>query len=227
MTKSKLVATLVAARALIETPAQWLQGTYAQTAAGLYVSSFSQNAVCFCSVGAAKAASGIDDGFTYLDVTAALRKALRTIGWTDGVIAYNDDDSRTHAEVLAVWDKAIEIAKAEAIVEALILAKEKIAAPGAWTQGYYAKDADGNDVRGNEKGAVCFCAYGAVEAATGTQHGCTKDTAFGVLREASLEATGFSPVSYNDKPGRTLAEVLAVFDAAIKLGQKKVDALLG
>lgn len=97
------------------------------------------------------------------------------------------------------------------IAEILEAAKAKIANPENWTQGYYAKDENGDELLGNEPDAVCFCGYGAIEAVTDTVHmgkGWPKEA-----EDALDAAAGKNFPCFNDE--RTHAEVLAVFDKAI------------
>jgi hypothetical protein len=81
--------TLIAARALIDTPDKWTQGTMRQ-------------GVQRCMVGALCAASSGS-------ITPTVSALRRIIGcWS--LTAWNDRADRTHAEVLAAFDKAIEAA---------------------------------------------------------------------------------------------------------------------
>jgi hypothetical protein len=82
-----------------------------------------------------------------------------------------------------------------------------------WIQGHQAHDANGNFCDPSDDRAVSFCIIGAIE------HGrselvegywpCTQ------ILERLRKKVCTSPVAWNDKPGRTKEEVLAIFDAVI------------
>lgn len=93
---------LVKARELLAEPGRWTQETAARDAAGLPVGATSDAAVCWCLIGALDA---VRDG------TTALAQLRRTLGCSS-VSAWNDAPERTHADVLALLDRAI--AKEEA-----------------------------------------------------------------------------------------------------------------
>ena len=84
----------------------WTQVALARDQRGHDVSVMSENAVSFCVVGAMRRSSR---GLARL---WSIHHALREL--TNGTIsAWNDDPTRTHAQVLALIDRAIEIAEAE------------------------------------------------------------------------------------------------------------------
>lgn len=84
---------LIAARALIDTPEKWGKGDY-QPRPG-----------CFCSIGAIDAACGrMSENAEAID---ALRAALPERFERDGVVAFNDDDSTEHTDIMALFDRAI------------------------------------------------------------------------------------------------------------------------
>lgn len=104
---STLADTLRDARALIDTPEKWTQRTIARDADGRTVPAVSSEAVCFCAEGALVRASN-DSGWTTL-----ARVMLRAVLPDDlPVHVWNDARERTHADVLAAFDRAIEAAKA-------------------------------------------------------------------------------------------------------------------
>lgn len=94
-------------------------------------------------------------------------------------------------------------------IDILRAAREKISKPGTWTQNATARDADGCQLLAIDPGAVSWCAYGAIIAVS--------------LREGHIAAiesvcrcTGAESLGvWNDRDGRTHAEVLAAFDKAI------------
>ena len=94
--KSKLDA-LIAARAIIADEAHWTRGDFAKDSMGYSADSTSNEAVCWCSIGALEKAS--DTGSI-----SAMIELNRTV--QGSMSEYNDTHS--HAEVLAVWDSTIE-----------------------------------------------------------------------------------------------------------------------
>lgn len=99
--------TLRKARALIDTPEKWCQGVYCKGDA-------------LCSLGAIYAAGGGDrkdipeDGDPHFSYES--ERAYRTLSaaispkW---VAPWNDAPERTHADVMALFDKAIALAEQE------------------------------------------------------------------------------------------------------------------
>ncbi len=110
------------------------------------------------------------------------------------------------------------------VLEILRAARERIRT--GWTQGAMARDAAQRRVQPEHPLACVWCAAGALFATT-TPHEPPEDSeargvAMGLLtveakawdpRVASLEQNPL--VVWNDRPGRTQAEVIGLFDAAI------------
>ena len=89
---------LIKARKLIEKPENWTKGEPARNTEGIRVNPTSEEAVCWCSLGALVA---VEDGlsvFTY-DALAPYMK--------DYIPAFNDSVNTTHADILEAFDKAI------------------------------------------------------------------------------------------------------------------------
>lgn len=97
---------LVAAKALIDTPEKWCQGTYAK--------SLSAAQPARCTMGALRV-------ITHTDAWAvkntkpykALVDQLPKTGehdWLMGVVRFNDDPATTHADIMALFDRAINAA---------------------------------------------------------------------------------------------------------------------
>lgn len=99
--------TLAAARRLIENPQCWTQGAWGRDEEGNLVSYTSERAVCWCSEGALKVVSG-GRWELYSGARIALERALPAQGEATNVTGFND--THNHTEVLALFDKAIEIA---------------------------------------------------------------------------------------------------------------------
>lgn len=96
-----------------------------------------------------------------------------------------------------------------ASADILRAARARIEDPKNWTQGAYARDAQGRGTRGKAREAVCWCAYGALAASGGNELG---SDGF-LLESAAEELFDADVVDVNDKQGH--AAVLQVFDAAI------------
>lgn len=109
---------LIDARALIEKPKAWIKGVNATNKLGKGCTSSSEDAVCWCMDGAlmrsAQSAHLYEPGSAYWDAFYALNKLAN-----GDFIAWNDKPERKHAEVLAVFDKAIEAERAKQPAEAL------------------------------------------------------------------------------------------------------------
>lgn len=86
------------ARASISLPEKWTQGVEARNARGVEVNAESRSAVCWCAVGALRAANG---GEFHVDAYDALVDA------TGCEFPSQFNDKRTHAEVLVAFDRAI------------------------------------------------------------------------------------------------------------------------
>lgn len=93
--------TLIAARKLIEKPENWLQGMMAANGDGVWVPPSAPMAVKFCALGAIQRIAG---EFRAGPVNDAVRLAAKTTS----LALFNNTHS--HAEVLAAFDRAIEAA---------------------------------------------------------------------------------------------------------------------
>lgn len=83
-----------------------------------------------------------------------------------------------------------------------------------WTQGVLARDASGNAVYPFSSEAECFCIAGAAR-------GCLSDDKIDEFRKACLNIIGSAPywnalADWNDAPGRTQAEVVALAERVEK-----------
>ena len=98
---------LVAARDLIAEPERWTQGSPARDAQGNRTGWGAPAAVCWCAVGAvekaAESATALSGRRSVL-VEAAMSELRHAIG-RHAIFLFND--SHSHAEVLAAFDKAI------------------------------------------------------------------------------------------------------------------------
>lgn len=97
------------ARDLISEPEAWCQFAYAVDASGVQVPVCDPEAVAWDMLGAIDAVSGLTNT---LPAEFTLSKAASEL---DMSLHMNDDEDATHEQVMAIFDRAIEIArKAEA-----------------------------------------------------------------------------------------------------------------
>ena len=97
--------------------------------------------------------------------------------------------------------------------DVLRAARAKITPEGAWTQRELARTADGSPDAPDNPLATCWCAIGAIESLTNETY---------ALR--ALYLMGVDDIAkWNDAPGRTQAEVLALFDRAIAAEQARTQ----
>jgi hypothetical protein len=94
------------ARALISDPARWTQDAPARNADGQRVEPFKPEAVCWCAWGALDRAVW-DTGFVAPGHGRALAHLIRELGLQAGQLG-TFNDTHIHAEVLALFDKAIQ-----------------------------------------------------------------------------------------------------------------------
>lgn len=93
---------LVAAKALIDAPEKWGQGEY-ETSPG-----------CYCALGAVAKATGVDPAPWNVEVGVlydALKAALPPKAARLSVVDFNDAPETTHADIMALFDRAIAAAE--------------------------------------------------------------------------------------------------------------------
>jgi hypothetical protein len=105
------VEILKAARELISDEKRWTQRAEARNASGNDVGVYSPKAVCFCSLGAMAKVCERELYGRELVAREALRNEIRD-GHSSGIANFNDN--HTHAEVLALFDRAIDRAESGA-----------------------------------------------------------------------------------------------------------------
>lgn len=99
----KVKELLVKAKGLIENPETWTQGYYAHDKDGNMCEALDEEATCFCSIGALFKANG-----GYYDEDGVISKAediLNSLADRHFIVDHND--SNTHENVMALWDRAI------------------------------------------------------------------------------------------------------------------------
>jgi hypothetical protein len=106
---------LSAMRNLLADPSKWTQAAFARASDGtVLLRGYDKRATCWCLIGASMhcASGGVFAGPT---PRRALERAINErTGTLLSAEAFNDEPSTTHADVLAVIDRAIELAKEEA-----------------------------------------------------------------------------------------------------------------
>ena len=104
--------------------------------------------------------------------------------------------------------------------EVLRAARAKIVQ--GWTQGAFARDAEGRSTPWQGDEAVCWCAMGAI-GCVGPDHDDIAESVLIALQRA-IGPTGYTAIShFNDADGRTKDDVLAAFDRAIALAMAKEE----
>lgn len=101
------VEILRGARGKISEPRHWAQGDFARDIEGNPVSFASSDAVCWCARGAIYAT----DEFDSWGAIQLLRRAIEEQTGDPAVARFND--THGHTDVLAVFDRAIELAEAQ------------------------------------------------------------------------------------------------------------------
>lgn len=93
---------LIAARALIDTPEKWVKIEY-------------EDHGCFCALGALGRVMGRDPSGDLGEVEIALGRALppdfklsAVLSLGTNVVMFNDHPDTTHADIMAMFDRAIE-----------------------------------------------------------------------------------------------------------------------
>lgn len=101
-TQSEIKAILNRAADRLEKPGAWTQGAFGRDAEGLPVLSYGGKAVCWCALGSIFAEGGRASAATVLG------QYLRGHGVILSAQEWNDDPSRTQAEVASLLRKAAE-----------------------------------------------------------------------------------------------------------------------
>lgn len=108
---------LKAAREKIAKPEYWTKGDFARDVGGKGVAATDPAACCFCAHGAIHRVRGLHNRAAIEDAcwaTAALNSALTLISGHDTVPEFNDAPETRHADVMALFDVAIQCAEAAA-----------------------------------------------------------------------------------------------------------------
>ena len=109
-------------------------------------------------------------------------------------------------------------------LEALCGARELLSDPKKWTKGGYALSAAGENCDVLSDAAACWCLTGALARTTGNhmESGSPGSLGgYGILAEAIGKPERLVVSSWNDEPGRSHTEVLALLDKAIELARSR------
>lgn len=107
------IRMLEVAKALISSPEKWTQGVSARDARGRHVDYGSQQARCWCVLGAMmKIDVGLDNFFGRQGAIWLLEKTMKSI-WPSysGLGSWNDAPERTHADVMRLFTAAAVFAQ--------------------------------------------------------------------------------------------------------------------
>jgi hypothetical protein len=105
------------------------------------------------------------------------------------------------------------------VLEALVEARGRLAPPGAWTKGEFARDADGHAVDSLDPAAVCFCAAGAIDATTAGDF-----NLYSAARDALMEDMDSRGLAHFNDTQNSVEPVLAQFDKTIARLESEVSS---
>ena len=108
---------LRAAKALIDAPERWTKGAFARRADGLMLmrgESWDQ-ASCFCAEGAIRRSqNGVLPHVLDAFMERAIPKSFKFEAHARNFVMFNDHPDTTHADIMALFDRAISLADREA-----------------------------------------------------------------------------------------------------------------
>lgn len=107
--ESAALRGLRAMRVLLSEPSRWMKGWFAETAKGQHTRGFDPFAVRFCIYGASEALRDHELG------TVIERRLCETLGVSEAgeLSRFNDAPTTTHADILALLDRAIAAEEAK------------------------------------------------------------------------------------------------------------------
>jgi hypothetical protein len=115
--KMKTSEILMNAQALIANPANWTQGNFAKDINNVDTNILSDDAVCFCSIGAVRKVVGLDSFYFGLDSDEKRSYYFSAYKFledsVDGLFVAAFNDSSTHAQVMEMFETAIALAQQE------------------------------------------------------------------------------------------------------------------
>lgn len=103
------VEILKSAKAVIINPEDWTQDAFSRNKNGERLTNgYDEGGVCFCSLGAVEKVTS-KPFWSSEKAVEFLQRAACALFQTVNIPGIND--TRTHSEVMAVWDKAIQLAE--------------------------------------------------------------------------------------------------------------------
>lgn len=102
---NRLLEDLKAVRSLLSVPERWTKNVYAR-AGKKRIGPLNDEATCWCVLGAVRRVTKLPEDSAYFTVVTSAIAAQLPEG-APRIHKWNDDPSRTHADVLALLDKAI------------------------------------------------------------------------------------------------------------------------
>lgn len=99
------------------------------------------------------------------------------------------------------------------LLDDLKAVRELLSVPERWTKDSMARAADGKDIDYASRKARCWCLYGA--ATKVTNHELIRGRDLRDVIRNHIGGPGVTIMTWNDAPGRTHADVLALLDRAI------------
>ena len=109
-----ILETLLSARKLIANPARWTTKVCSRNTAGNRVQVFDANATCWCALGAVYYVSQNDIPL-YQSTLEFIEDKHKEELLEECQLLLEFNDSRTHEEVVEMFDKAIELARQEVL----------------------------------------------------------------------------------------------------------------
>lgn len=104
------------AKKIISNPVNWTKYRLAKTEDFVSVEPMSEDAFCFCSIGAVeKALDGEDYSPEYVNALNCLNLVVKQKNKKncDTVSSFNDKSSTTHDDIMKLFDDAIDLAKGQ------------------------------------------------------------------------------------------------------------------
>jgi len=100
---------LIKAKALIDTPSKWCRDSYARDAAGEKIKLVCDpRVVSWCIMGALRAVALRCTDRRWETTYTACSDVVRRVSSPSDFVKFNDDPATTHADIMALFDRAIE-----------------------------------------------------------------------------------------------------------------------
>lgn len=115
------------------------------------------------------------------------------------------------------------------VADVLNAAADLLEPEGRWTQGAYARKADGTELQTPlAKSATCYCMFGAMAVACRTNPENGGNAKYSKAVTAVLDSLRISSIDFwNDRPARTQAEVVHALREAARTALSKANGAEG